>query len=219
MIWDALWTSLRLALCTTLVLVVLGVPLSAWLASTRSRLRAPVEALVSLPLVLPPTVLGFYLLLGLGPKTAVGRAAEGVLGHPVPFSFLGILIGSALFNLPFAVRPMTAAFAGVPRRLVEQSWCLGASRWRAFRTVSLPLGRAGILSACALTFAHTLGEFGVVLMVGGNIPGVTRTLSTVIYDQVQSLDYAGANRTALLLVGVSAVVVGSVYTLGRERRP
>jgi molybdate transport system permease protein len=215
--WDALWTSLRLAAATTLVLLVLGVPLSAWLASTRSRWRAPIEALVSLPIVLPPTVVGFYILMATGPRTALGRALETFLGHPLPFSFAGILVGSVLFNLPFAVRPMTAGFSAVPRRLVEQSWCLGASRWRAFRTVTLPLGRAGVIAGAALTFSHTLGEFGVVLMLGGNIPGSTRTLSTVVYDHVQALEYAAANRTALLLVGASAAAVLASYALSRRR--
>lgn len=217
MAWDALWISVRLAIATTVVLLVIGLPIAAWLASTRSRLRIPIEAIVSMPIVLPPTVIGFYLLLVLGPRTAAGRMLEQLVGHAVPFSFTGILIGSVIFNLPFAVRPMAAAFAGVDRRLVEASWCLGASKFRAFRTVTAPLGRAGIITAIALTFAHTLGEFGVVLMLGGNIPGVTQTLSTVIYDQVQAMDYAGANRTALVLVGVSFAALLGTY--GFTRRP
>lgn len=216
MAWGALWLSLRLAIGTTAVLLVIALPLAGWLASTRSRWRVPIEALVSLPIVLPPTVMGFYLLLLLGPRTMLGRVLEDVLGHAIPFSFTGILIGSVLFNLPFAVRPMAAGFAGVDRRLVEASWCLGASRWRAFLTIVVPLGRAGILTAMALTFAHTIGEFGVVLMVGGNIPGATQTMSTVIYDQVQALDYAGANQTALLLVGVSFSALCTTYAVSRR---
>jgi molybdate transport system permease protein len=216
MAWGALWLSLRLAIGTTGVLLVIGLPLAWWLAATRSRWRVPVEALVSMPIVLPPTVMGFYLLLLLGPRTLLGRAFEGALGHAIPFSFTGILIGSVLFNLPFAVRPMAAAFAGVDRRLVEASWCLGASRLRSFLTIVMPLGRAGILTAAALTFAHTIGEFGVVLMVGGNIPGATQTMSTVIYDQVQAMDYAGANRTALLLVGVSFAALCTTYAVSRR---
>ncbi len=152
----------------------------------------------------------------LGPRTWFGRSIEDLIGHAVPFSFTGILIGSVLFNLPFAVRPMAAAFAGrgpAPRRgLVVPR----RSRWRSFLTITAPLGRAGILTATALTFAHTLGEFGVVLMLGGNIPGVTQTLSTVIYDQVQALDYASANRTALLLVGVSFGALCLTYTVSRR---
>lgn len=216
MAWDALWISLRLALGTTAVLLVVGLPIAAWLAATRSRLRIPVEAVVSLPIVLPPTVVGFYLLLALGPRTMLGRFLEQVLGHTLPFSFTGLLVGSVLFNLPFAVRPMAAAFAGVERRLVEASWCLGASRLRAFLTVTAPLGRAGIATAAALTFAHTMGEFGVVLMLGGNIPGVTQTLSTVVYDQVQAMDYAAANRTALVLVGVSFASLCATYAFTRR---
>lgn len=216
MAWDALWLSLRLAIGTTAVLFVIGLPIAGWLASTRSRWRVPVEAIVSLPIVLPPTVVGFYLLMLLGPRTWLGRVLEDLVGHTIPFSFTGILIGSVAFNLPFAVRPMAAAFAGVDRRLVEASWCLGASRFRSFRTVTAPLGRAGILTAMALTFAHTLGEFGVVLMLGGNIPGATQTLSTVIYDQVQALDYAGANRTALVLLGVSFIALCLTYTVSRR---
>lgn len=217
MAWDALWVSLRLAVSTTLVLLMIGMPVAWWLATTRSRWRVPIEAVVSLPIVLPPTVIGFYMLMLLGPRTAVGRMLESVLGHAIPFSFTGILIGSVVFNLPFAVRPMSAAFAGVDRRLVEASWCLGASKWRSFFTIMVPLGRAGIITAAALTFAHTLGEFGVVLMLGGNIPGVTQTLSTVIYDQVQVLDYAAANRTALVLVSVSLLALGVTCTVGRRR--
>ncbi len=176
----------------------------------------PIEAIVALPIVLPPTVVGFYLLMLLGPRTMLGRLIEDSIGHAAPFSFTGILIGSVVFNLPFAVRPMAAAFAGVDRRLVEASWCLGASRWRSFRTIVVPLGRAGIVTAMALTFAHTLGEFGVVLMLGGNIPGVTQTLSTVVYDQVQAMDYAGANRTALVLVGVSFAALCLTYSVSRR---
>lgn len=217
MAWDALWVSLRLALATTLVLLVIGTPLAAWLASTRSRLRLPIEAVTALPIVLPPTVVGFYLLILLGPRTWLGQAADSVLGHSIPFSFLGILIGSVLFNLPFAVRPMVAAFGAVDRRLVEASWCLGASRLRSFLTVTAPLGRGGILTGVALTFAHTLGEFGVVLMLGGNIPGRTQTLSTIIYDQVQAMDYAAANRTALVLLAVSFVALTLTYALQRRR--
>jgi molybdate transport system permease protein len=215
MAWDALWLSLRLAIGTTGLLLVIALPIAGWLASTRSR----VEAIVSLPIVLPPTVVGFYLLMLLGPRTAAGRLLEQLFGHAIPFSFTGILIGSVVFNLPFAVRPMAAAFAGVDRRLVEASWCLGASRWRSFRTVTAPLGRAGILTAMALTFAHTLGEFGVVLMLGGNIPRVTQTLSTVIYDQVQAMDYAGANSTALVLLGVSFAALCLTYTISRRPGP
>src|SRR5262249_27738739 len=156
-----------------------------------------VEAVVALPLALPPTVRGFYVLPATGPNSALGRGVEALTGGRLPFTFAGILAGSVLFNLPFAVRPFASAFAAVDRRLVEASWCLGVSRLGTFFRVVLPLSWPGVLSGVVLTFAHSVGEFGVVLMVGGNIPGVTRTLSVAIYDDVQALDYASAGRTSL----------------------
>jgi molybdate transport system permease protein len=210
--WQAITLSLRLAACTSLILLVIGLPLAYWLAVTRWRGKIVVESVVALPLVLPPTVLGFYLLLVMSPRGPVGHAYSVVTGGPLPFSFTGILLGSVLFNLPFAVRPFAAAFAGVDRRLVEASWCLGVSRLRTFVWVVLPLAGPGILTGVVLTFAHTMGEFGVVLMVGGNIPGQTRTASVAIYDYVQSPDYEAAGRTALVLLAVSfaALVVTSL---------
>jgi len=196
----AIRVTFSLAVCTTVILTVLGLPLAYWLATTRWRWRGFIEAIVALPLVLPPTVLGFYILLATGPRSPLGQAYEGVTGSLLPFTFPGILLASVLFNLPFAVRPFTAAFAGINRRLVEASWCLGESPWQTFRRVTLPLAWPGVLAGMVLTFAHTVGEFGVVLMVGGNIPGVTRTLSIAIYDDVQALDYTSAGQTSLALV-------------------
>jgi molybdate transport system permease protein len=206
--WPAAWVTCKLAAATTATLLVLGLPVAYWLATTRSRVRAVVEVAVALPLVLPPTVLGFYVLF-----------VAGSLGLRLPFTFTGILAASVLFNLPFAVRPFAAAFAAVDRRLVEASWCLGVSRLGTFGRVVVPLAWPGILAGLALTFAHTVGEFGVVLMVGGNIPGVTRTLSVAVYDDVQALDYASAGRTALALVAFAAVVLGAVHALQRRTVP
>jgi molybdate transport system permease protein len=178
-----------------------------------------VEAVVALPLVLPPTVLGFYVLKATGPNSVMGRRYESWTGGRFPFSFQGILVGSVLFNLPFAVRPFASAFAGVDLKLVEASWCLGVSRLRTFFRVVMPLSWPGILSGMVLTFAHTVGEFGVVLMVGGNIPGVTRTLSIAIYDDVQALKYEAAGQTALVLVGFAFTVLCLTYALQRRVLP
>jgi molybdate transport system permease protein len=214
--WTAVWLSLRLASCTTLILCVLGLPLAWWLASSRQRWKFLVEAVVALPLVLPPTVLGFYLLLALGPASPLGRAYEYLAGGLLPFSFQGLLIASILYSLPFAVRPFAVAFAGVDRRLIEASWCLGVSRAGTFFRVVVPLSWTGILTGVILTFAHTLGEFGVVLMVGGNIPGQTRTISISIYDEVQALNYDAAGRTALFLVACSFTALALTYGLQRR---
>lgn len=213
----ALRLSLVLATLTTAILLAVGIPVAHWLATTRRRVRPLVEAVVALPLVLPPTVLGFYLLYALAPRTALGRGWETLLGSPFPFSFGGLLVASVLYSLPFAVQPIAAALAAVDPRLVEASHVLGASRLATFFRVNLPLAWHGVVSGAVLAFAHTLGEFGVVLMVGGNIPGETRTLSIAIYDHVQALEYGAANRTALLLLGVSFAVLLAVH--GLQRRP
>ncbi len=213
----ALRLSLSLAASTTAVLLALGIPLAHWLATSRRRLRVVVEAVVALPIVLPPTVLGFYLLLALAPRTAAGRAFEAVAGHPFPFSFEGLLAASVLYSLPFAVQPFAAALAAVDPRLVEASYTLGASRLRTFLRVTLPLAWHGVVAGAVLAFAHTLGEFGVVLMVGGNVPGRTRTLSIALFDHVEALEYAAANRTAAFLLAVSFAVLVVVSAL--QRRP
>ena len=213
----ALRLSLELAALTTVALLVLGLPVAHWLAASRWRWKFLVEAVVALPLVLPPTVLGFYLLFGLGPRSPLGRAWEAVVGERFPFSFGGLLVASILYSAPFAVQPFAAAIAAVDPRLVEASHTLGVSRLATFFRVTLPLSWNGILAGAVLAFAHTLGEFGVVLMVGGNIAGRTRTLSIAIFDHVEALEYTAANRTAALLLALSFVVLVVVYAL--QRRP
>lgn len=214
--WSALWLSVRLAATTTVALLVIGIPIAYWLTFSPWRGKVLVEAIVALPLVLPPTVLGFYVLIGIGPLSPVGRMYARVAGHGLPFTFEGLAIASILYSMPFAVQPFTAEFASVDRRLLEASWSLGVSRFATFCRVVLPLSVRGLVTGIVLSFAHTLGEFGVVLMVGGNLPGVTRTVSISIYDSVQSLDYAAASRTSLLLLIVSFVILTSTYSLQRS---
>ena len=214
--WQAIRLSLKLAGATTLALLALGLPLAHWLAYSRRPWKFLVEAVVSLPLVLPPTVLGFYLLIAMGPHSPFGQLYEAVCGRMLPFSFQGLLLASVLYSLPFAVQPMAASFQQVDRRYLEASACLGAGPLRTFLKVVLPLSWAGVTTGAILSFAHTLGEFGVVLMVGGNIPGQTRLVSIAIYDQVQALDYGAAGRTSLLLLGVSFTVL--VFTSWLRRR-
>jgi molybdate transport system permease protein len=215
----ALRLSLALASLTALVLLAIGLPIAWWLSTTRWRFKFLVEAVVALPLVLPPTVLGFYLLVVFAPDSPLGRAFEALAGHPLAFSFEGLLVASVLYSLPFAVQPFAAALSSVDGRLLEASHALGASRARTFFRVSLPLARGGVVAGAVLAFAHTLGEFGVVLMVGGNIAGRTRTLSISIYDSVQALDYAAAGRTALLLLAISFAVLAATYGLLRRAGP
>jgi molybdate transport system permease protein len=210
--FEALWLTLRLAVGTTAILLVVALPLAWWIASGRGAGRALVQAVVALPLVLPPTVLGFYLLIAMGPLTAPGRLMVRLLGHPLAFSFAGLLVGSVLYSLPFAVQPLVAGFGAVDRNYVEASAGLGASPWRTFWSVVLPLTRGSLLTSAVLTFTHTVGEFGVVLMLGGNIPGATRTLAISLYDQVQDFDYAAANRTALVLLVVSLAALVVIYS-------
>jgi molybdate transport system permease protein len=214
--WQAIWLSVKLATATTVILLLLGLPLAYWLTFSTRRWKFMVEALVALPLILPPTVLGFYILLAIGPRSPVGALYATLTGGLLPFSFGGLLIASVLYSLPFTVQPVAAAFAGVDRKLIEASWCLGVSRAATFRRVVIPLARAGIAAGAVLSFAHTMGEFGVVLMVGGNIAGVTRTVSISIYDQVQALDYAAAWQTSLVLLGFSFTVLALTYALQRR---
>jgi molybdate transport system permease protein len=214
--WQAIWLSVRLSASTTAILLVVGTPLAWWLAFSARRWKFLVEALVALPLVLPPTVLGFYVLLGIGPHSPVGAIYAKLTGGMLPFSFQGLLLASVLYSMPFTVQPVAAAFAGVDRGLVEASWCLGVSRFTTFRRVVVPLSRRGISTGAILSFAHTMGEFGVVLMVGGNIAGVTRTVSISIYDQVQALDYAAATGTSLFLLAFSFVVLALTYSFQRR---
>lgn len=214
--WAAIITSVELALVTTAVLMALGIPLAYWLAYSPRRWKFLVESAVALPLILPPTVLGFYVLLALGPRSPIGRLSEQVFGTTLPFTFKGLVIASTLYSLPFAVQPIASAFGAVNRRLIEASWTLGVSRAGTFRRVIVPQSLAGLVTGAVLSFAHTIGEFGVVLMVGGNIEGQTRTVSIAIYDDVQALNYAGANATALLLVVFSFVILATVYALNRR---
>jgi molybdate transport system permease protein len=214
--WEAIRLSLALAACTTAVLLVVGAPLAHWLAFSTWRGKFLVEAVVAMPLVLPPTVLGLCLLVLMRPAGPVGGAYRGLVGRELLFSFEGLLVASVVYSLPFAVQPMMASFAGVNRRLIEAAWCLGASRWRTFWRVVLRLSIPGVVGAAAVTFAHTLGEFGVVLMVGGNIPGRTRTASISVYDAVQAMEYGAAARTAAVLIAVSFVSL--IITYGWRRR-
>jgi molybdate transport system permease protein len=214
--WQAFWLTIRLAVLVAAILVVLGLPIAYWITYSRWRWKFLVEAAVALPIVLPPTVLGFYVLVSLGPRSPLGRWWEALTGHTLAFTFEGLVIGSIIYSLPFAVQPFAASFATVDARLIAASATLGASKLGTFFRVILPLSVSGLVTGIALSFAHTMGEFGVVLMVGGNIPGVTRTVSIDIYDKVQAFDYAGANATALLLLAISFVVLSLVYALNRR---
>ncbi|HVS02795.1 MAG TPA: molybdate ABC transporter permease subunit [Thermoanaerobaculia bacterium] len=209
--------TLQLATVTTVVLLLLGTPLAWWLARTRSRWRPPIEAVVALPLVLPPTVLGFYLLVGLAPQGPVGGVWQRLGGPPLVFSFGGLVIGSVLYSLPFVVQPLQAAFAAVGRLPLEAAATLGAGPVDRFRTVALPLAGRGFLTATVLGFAHTVGEFGVVLMIGGNIPGRTRVASIAIFDHVEALEYGQAHALSLTLLAFSFAVLLLVYAT--RRRP
>ena len=214
--WTALSLSIRLALVTAALLLVVGLPIAYWLAFSSWRWKFLVEAVVALPLVLPPTVLGFYLLLALGPASPIGRWYESAFGRTLPFSFQGLVVASVLYSLPFAVQPFSAAFAAVDRRFLEASWSLGVSERLTFARVVLPLSLRGIVTGLVLSFAHTLGEFGVVLMVGGNVAGTTRTASISIYDAVQALDYRAAGETSLVLLAFSLAILVATYSLQRS---
>ena len=215
--WEAFWLTVRLAAIVSSLLLLIGIPIAYWLTFSRWRWKFLAEAIVSLPIVLPPTVLGFYVLVALGSRSPLGRWWESLTGHTLAFTFEGLLIGSLLYSLPFAVQPFAASFGAVDMQLLRASASLGDSPLRTFRRVVLPLSKAGLITGFALSFAHTLGEFGVVLMVGGNIPGVTRTISIDIFDQVQSGNTSAANQTALLLLIISFIVLSMVY--GINRRP
>lgn len=215
--WQALALTLKLASLTTAILLVIAVPLSALLVLGRSRWLAALEALATLPLVLPPTVLGFFLLVLLGMRTAFGRGIAAVLGHPLAFSFAGLVVGSVIYSLPFAVQPIVAGFSSIDSALLDAARMLGARPWRIVLGVLVPLARRSLIAAAVLAFLHTVGEFGVVLMLGGDIPGATRTLSIVLYNQVENFDYAAANRTAALLLGLSVVALAAIYVGARPR--
>ena len=213
--WAPILLTLRLALVVCCALLLIGVPIASWLSFTDWRWKFLVESVVALPLVLPPTVLGFYILVALGSQSPVGRWYRSFFGHGLPFTFAGLAIASVIYSMPFMVQPITTAFGQIDRNLIRASALLGASRWRTFFRIVMPLSASGIVTGIVLTFAHTLGEFGVVLMVGGNIPGVTETISIAIFDNVQSLNYAAANRMALLLMAFSFLTLSITYSLNR----
>jgi molybdate transport system permease protein len=213
---DPLWLSVQLAAITTVLLVVIGTPIAWWLAQSNSRWKPVVQTAVAMPIVLPPTVMGFYLLIVLGPAGAIGRWWVELTGSALTFSFTGLVIASCIYSLPFAVQPLANAFEALGRRNLEAAWTLGASRLDAFFSVALPLSLRGYLGAVVLSFAHTLGEFGVVLMVGGNIPGETRVISIAIYDEVESLDYAAAHQLSGILLVFAFVALLTMYLVNRR---
>lgn len=216
--WTPIWLTLRLAALTSLGLLIVGTPLAWWLARTRSRLKTPIEAIVALPLVLPPTVLGFYLLIALSPQGVIGAPWLALTGSTLAFSFSGLVIGSMLYSLPFVVQPLQNAFEGVRTSLLDAASLLGAPPARRFFSIVAPLSARGFITALTLGFAHTVGEFGVVLMIGGNIPGQTRVLSIAIYDHVESLEYGHAHLLSIGLLVFSFVILSAVYALNRRWR-
>src|SRR5271163_403735 len=216
--WEAFWLTVRLAGIVSTLLIAIGIPIAYWIAFSPRCWKFLVEALVALPIVLPPTVLGFYVLVALGSRSPLGRWWQSWTGHTLAFTFTGLVIGSILYSLPFAVQPFAASFSSVDRKLLAASATLGASPLRTFFRVVVPLSVSGLVTGVVLAFAHTMGEFGVVLMIGGNIPGVTRTVSISIYDQVQASNYASANAMALLLLVFCFAVLALVYGLNRRPR-
>jgi len=208
--------TLQLATVTVLVLLVIGIPISWWLAHTRTRFRPIFEAIVALPLVLPPTVLGFYLLIILGPHGWIGKPVEAIFGSPLSFTFTGLVIASTFYSLPFVVQPLYNAFEAIGKDPLEAAWTLGASKWDAFWTVASPMALRGYITAIVLGFAHTLGEFGVVLMVGGSIPGRTKVLSIEIYDRVETLDYGHAHLLSAGLLSFTFLILLIVYYINRK---
>jgi molybdate transport system permease protein len=213
---QALWLTLKLATVTTALLLCVAVPLSWWLAFGKARWKVVIEAIATLPLILPPTVLGFYLLVLLGPRTSFGRFWIHLTGHPLAFSFKGLVIGSMIYSLPFAVQPVTTGFLGIGPEILDAARLLGASALRTLYAVLLPLTRRSLFSAAILCFAHTVGDFGVVLMIGGDIPGATRTLSISIYDQVQDFRYAQANHTAFFLLMIALIALTAVSSMRKQ---
>lgn len=217
-LWQSLGLTLRLAACTTLILGLIGLPLAHWLNRTRWRMAAVIETLVTLPIVLPPTVIGFYLLLAFSPQHAPGSWWRSLVGVPLAFSFSGLVIASVIYSLPFAVQPFQAALRSVPRDFLDAGAAGGASPWRVFIRLHAPLAWRGLLAGLTLGFAHTLGEFGVVLMIGGSIPGVTKVASIALYDEVQRLDYPQAHGLAAVLLALSFVLLFFVTLLQRRAR-
>jgi molybdate transport system permease protein len=214
--WQPLLLTFKLAAVTTLILCIVGVPFACWLASTRMRFKPVLEALVSMPLVLPPSVLGFYLLLAFSPQHGLGRFLESTVGLRLAFSFEGLVVASCIFSFPFLVHPVQSGFQNLPASLAEAAYTLGKSRRQTFFRVLLPNIKPSLLAGVVLAFAHTIGEFGVVLMIGGNLPGETRVASIAIYDEVESLNYATANFYALVLFAVCFAILLAVYLLNKR---
>ncbi len=215
--WDAFWLSMKLASITSIILLCIGLPLAYWIARSSWRWKFLIEAVVALPIVLPPTVLGFYLLTAMGSRSFLGRFYQEMTGSPLAFTFGGLVVASIFYSLPFTIQPLSMAFSAVDECLIQNAWVLGRSRWMTFLTVILPLSYRGVITAFILSFAHTVGEFGVVLMVGGNIPGITRTISIDLYDQVQALNDQGASETALFLLVFSFLFLSLVYFIDRKK--
>jgi molybdate transport system permease protein len=213
---ESLWLSFRLASCVAAILLAIGTPFAYWLAFSRWRGKFLVESVAALPLVLPPTVLGFYALVAMGPRGPLGKLWMALFGHGLAFTFEGLILASVVYSFPFAVQPLVVSFESIDRKLLDASALLGAGRMRTFLRVILPLSLPGVATAVVLSFAHTLGEFGVVLMVGGNLAGITRTVSIDIYDRVQSLEFGAANRMALILLAISFTVLSVVYAVNRR---
>ncbi len=211
-----IWLSLKLAFITTLILIFIGLPVAYWLAGRSSVPKLIVEAILTMPLVLPPSVLGFYLLLTFSPQNALGKWLQDTLAIQFVFSFKGLVLASVIYSLPFMISPIKSAFNHLPRSIAEASYTMGKSEWQTFYYILLPNIKSALLTAAVLTFAHTLGEFGVVLMIGGNIPGVTKVTSIAIYDAVESMDYAGANYYSLFLFSLTFVIVVAVFVLNRQ---
>lgn len=216
---NALWLTLQLAIVTTIMLLLLGTPLAWWLARSPWRYKFLCEAVVALPLVLPPTVIGFYLLIAFSPQGFIGGALEAAGGTALSFTFTGLVAGSVIYSLPFVVQPLQYAFAAIGQRPLDVAATLGAKPWDAFFSVALPLARRGYITAAVLGFAHTLGEFGVVLMIGGNIPGKTRVASMAIYDHVEALEYSEAHWLSAVLLIISFGLLLSVYAVNRRFNP
>jgi molybdate transport system permease protein len=216
--WSAIVLTAELAAVSTLLLLLLGTPIAWWLARTRSRLKPVWASLVAMPLVLPPTVLGFYLLVLMGPQGPVGQLTQSLGVGRLPFTFAGLVVASVLYSMPFVVQPLQQAFEAIGERVLEAAATLRAGAWDRFFTVALPLARPGLLTASVLGFAHTVGEFGVVLMIGGNIPGTTRVLSVAIYDHVEASEFADAHRLAAFMVAFALLVLVTLYVLNRPAR-
>lgn len=216
--WEAFFLSLELAFITSVALLIIGLPLSYWITISTWRWKFFIEAFVALPIVLPPTVLGFYLLVAMGSQSFLGSFTQAVFGSPLIFTFWGLVIASILYSLPFTIQPLSMSFSGVDKRLLDTSSILGASPLQTFFRIMLPLSYKGVVTAFILSFAHTLGEFGIVLMVGGNIPGVTRTISIDLYDQVQAMNYRGASETAFFLLVTSFIFLSLVYFIDRGKK-